>query len=72
MDATPKYFGVHTPPYSADPVAYDTAVAALTADVNRIRYQAQSTLTGLITQPELPTLEQARDITAWANRTRTK
>lgn len=33
---------------------------------NRARYIAQSILTGIIDKPELPTLDEARDIIAWA------
>lgn len=68
MDDTPKYFGVHSPPNAVDPIAYDAMVSTLVAHANRIRYTAQSILTGLLTKPDLPTLEQARDIVAWANR----
>ena len=35
---------------------------------NRDRYIAQSILTGVVDKPELPTVEQARDIIAWAGR----
>lgn len=68
MDDTPRYLGVHIPPQSVDNVAFDAAVARLTADATRTRYQAQSVLTVFFDKPEPPTLEQARDILAWASR----
>ena len=72
MDDTPKYFGVHTPPQAVDPVAYDAATTRVLKHGNRIRYLAQSILTGIISRPDVPTIDQARDILAWANRTPTK
>lgn len=33
----------------------------------RIRYIAQSILTGILDKPEVPTLQEARDIISWAN-----
>ena len=35
---------------------------------NRDRYIAQSILTGIVDKPDAPTVEQARDIIAWAGR----
>lgn len=43
-----------------------------TAELNRMQYMAQSVLWGLISWPELPSVEEAIDILAWANRTPTK
>ena len=35
---------------------------------NRDRYMAQSILTGVVHNPEVPSIDEARDILAWAGR----
>lgn len=39
---------------------------------NWLRYQAQSVLTGIVKNPELPSLEEARDILSWAAKARAR
>ena len=49
------------------PPANDIAFCKDLSD-NRDRYIAQSILTGIVEKPDAPTVEQARDIIAWAGR----
>ena len=49
------------------PSANDLAFSKDLSD-NRERYIAQSILTSVIDKPDVPTIEEARDIIAWAGR----
>ena len=49
------------------PPANDIAFCKDLSD-NRDRYIAQSILTSVIDKPDVPTIEEARDIIAWAGR----
>ena len=49
------------------PPANDIALCKDLAD-NRDRYIAQSILTSVLDTPYVPTIEEARDIIAWAGR----
>lgn len=50
----------------------DAETTGVHAYDNWLRYQAQSVLVGLVDNPEPPTIEQARDVLAWAALSRGK